>query len=54
MFQIKIDECLVWSRSEIGQFPDIAELKRLARDHVAPGRDLGHIDKGKGGRANAT
>lgn len=54
VFQIKIDERLVWSRSEIGRFPDIAELKRLARDHVAPGRDLDHIDKGKGGRANAT
>jgi len=43
-FEIKIDGSLVWSRGEMGRFPDIAELKRLVRDQVAPGRDLGHID----------
>jgi selenoprotein W-related protein len=36
----------VWSRRAEGRFPDIAELKQRVRDVVAPGRDLGHIDKG--------
>jgi selenoprotein W-related protein len=35
----------VWSRQEQGRFPEIKELKRLIRDLVAPGRDLGHTDR---------
>jgi selenoprotein W-related protein len=35
----------IWSREEKGRLPDIKELKRLVRDHVAPGRSLGHTDR---------
>lgn len=45
VFEIKADGDLVWSRKTEGGFPDIAALKRLIRDRVAPGRPLGHIDK---------
>ena len=45
VFEIRVDGTLIWSRNEKGRFPEIAELKRLVRDHVAPGRELGHVDK---------
>lgn len=45
VFEIRIDSETVWSRSTEGRFPDIAELKRLVRDRVAPGRAMGHVDR---------
>jgi selenoprotein W-related protein len=35
----------IFSRAREGRLPEIAELKRLVRDRVAPGRDLGHLDR---------
>lgn len=46
VFEVLVKGDLVWSRKEQGGFPDIATLKRLVRDKAAPGRDLGHIDRG--------
>nr|MDT0661620.1 SelT/SelW/SelH family protein [Micromonospora sp. DSM 115978] len=43
VFEIRLDGELVWSRKERG-FPDLAELKRLVRDRVAPEMSLGHSD----------
>ncbi|MGI9309165.1 MAG: SelT/SelW/SelH family protein [Gammaproteobacteria bacterium] len=45
VFDIFLDGKLLWSRKEQGRFPEPKEIKRLVRDEVAPGRDLGHIDK---------
>jgi selenoprotein W-related protein len=45
IFEIHIDDMQVWSRAARGRFPDIKELKQLVRDHVAPGKDLGHTDR---------
>ncbi len=45
IFEVRIEEELIWSRHEQGRFPDIKELKQLVRDHVAPGRNLGHTDR---------
>lgn len=42
LFEVRANGVLVWSRKEQGRFPDIAELKQLVRDHIAPCRDLGH------------
>ncbi|MBN2715439.1 MAG: SelT/SelW/SelH family protein [Deltaproteobacteria bacterium] len=44
VFEISVNGRLVWSRKEMGRFPDIAELKQRIRDEVAPERDLGHSD----------
>jgi selenoprotein W-related protein len=38
---------MVWSRAAEGRFPDIVELKQRVRDHVAPERGLGHLDRRK-------
>lgn len=45
LFEVKVDGDILWSRKEQGRFPEITELKQLVRDRIAPGRDLGHIDR---------
>jgi selenoprotein W-related protein len=45
VFEIRVDDSLVWSRARRGRFPDIKELKQLVRDAVAPGKSLGHTDR---------
>lgn len=45
VFDVLVDDEVIWSRKEKGRFPEIKELKQLVRDHVAPGMDLGHVDR---------
>ena len=45
VFEVRVDGELVWSRRVQGRFPESRELKQLVRDHVAPGKDLGHSDR---------
>ena len=45
VFEIRVNDELIWSRKEQGRFPDIKELKQLVRDKIAPQRDLGHSEK---------
>ncbi|MCW2809990.1 MAG: hypothetical protein JWP61_448, partial [Friedmanniella sp.] len=40
VFQVHVDDELIWDRKTEGGFPDLAPLKRAVRDRVAPGRDL--------------
>lgn len=44
VFEIRLDDETIWSRKASG-FPELADLKRLVRDRVAPDRDLGHSDR---------
>jgi selenoprotein W-related protein len=48
VFRISIDGREVWDRKVDGGFPEIGRLKRLVRDHVAPERGLGHLDRADG------
>ncbi|KAI4093936.1 MAG: hypothetical protein LQ344_002534 [Seirophora lacunosa] len=34
----------LWDRKKEGGFPEIKQLKKLVRDIIDPGRDLGHVD----------
>lgn len=45
VFEVRINSELVWSRKDAGRFPEIGELKQMARDRIAPGRPLGHVDR---------
>ncbi|MFC8047128.1 SelT/SelW/SelH family protein [Nocardia sp. NPDC057353] len=45
VFRITVDAEQIWERRADGGFPDIAQLKQRVRDRVAPGRDLGHLDR---------
>jgi selenoprotein W-related protein len=49
VYQIRFGEALLFDRKTAGRFPEAAELKQLVRDHIAPGRDLGHVDRGRSG-----
>ena len=49
-YDVRIEGTLLWSRGEVGRFPDIKELKQRVRDAVAPERDLGHTDRGRSER----
>jgi selenoprotein W-related protein len=45
VWELRIDGVTVWSRAARGGFPEIKELKQLVRDHIAPGKTLGHTDR---------
>jgi len=45
IFEVRVDDELVWSRKDAGRFPEAAELKQLVRDRIAPGKPLGHSDR---------
>lgn len=45
VFEVRVNDELIWSRATEGRFPDIKELKQRVRDRVAPERDLGHTDR---------
>ncbi|PIE83195.1 MAG: selenoprotein [Candidatus Contendobacter odensis] len=45
IFEIVVDDVLIWSRKQEGRFPEAKEIKQRLRDQIAPGRDLGHSDR---------
>jgi selenoprotein W-related protein len=45
LFTITLEGALIWDRKEESGFPEAKELKQRVRDHVAPGRGLGHSDR---------
>ena len=49
VFQIAYDGDLLWDRKRDGGFPDAKTLKQRVRDRLEPARDLGHVDRGRGG-----
>lgn len=48
IFEIYLDDQLVWERKRDGGFPDVKQLKQMVRDRIDPDRDLGHIDRAQG------
>ena len=45
VFEIRLNQELIWSLKNDERFPDIKELKRLIRDRIAPDKNLGHTDR---------
>jgi selenoprotein W-related protein len=45
VFQVRLDDEMLWDRAAEGGFPELSRLKQLVRDRVAPGRGLGHSDR---------
>lgn len=41
----EVQEVLLWDRKAEGGFPETKILKQRLRNHIEPGRDLGHSDK---------
>ena len=47
IFEIFANGTLIWSRKDMGGFPEITELKQRVRDVISPEKDLGCIDQKK-------
>ena len=45
IYNIYVNDELLFSRKGEGRFPDIKELKQMVRDKISPDKDLGHSDK---------
>jgi len=45
VFEIRLNDELIWSRKQEGRFPEAKEIKQRIRDRVAPDRSLGHSDR---------
>ena len=45
LFEIRLNDKLLFSRKEAGRFPEAKEVKQLIRDQIDPERDLGHCDR---------
>ena len=45
IFEIALDDELLWERKRDGGFPDIRVLKQTVRDRIDTTRDLGHVDR---------
>jgi selenoprotein W-related protein len=46
VYEVRVDDVVVWSRAVEGRFPEMKELKQRIRDIVAPDQTLGHSDAG--------
>lgn len=42
IFEVWLNNELIWSRKEQERFPELKELKQRVRDRIAPEKDLGH------------
>ncbi len=47
IFEITLNGRLIFSRKEVGRFPEAKEIKQLIRDEIDPDRDLGHSDRNR-------
>lgn len=45
VFEVILQDQLIFSRQQAGRFPELRELKQLIRDAIAPERSLGHSDR---------
>lgn len=45
VFDVFLDDHLIYSKKASGKFPESKELKQIIRDEIAPEKNLGHSDK---------
>lgn len=45
MFEVRLNDRLLWSRKAEGRFPELREIKQRIRDEIDPERTLGHSDR---------
>jgi selenoprotein W-related protein len=45
VFEVSLDDEVLFAREAEGRFPEPKELKQLVRDRVAPGLALGHSER---------
>ena len=47
MFEVRLNDTIIFNRKDHDRFPESKELKQLIRDVIAPDRQLGHSDFGR-------
>lgn len=45
VFEVRLDDDVIFSRKSAGRFPESKELKQLVRDRIAPDKNIGHSDR---------
>lgn len=45
IFEVRLNNDIIFSRKEEGHFPESKELKQRVRDRIAPDKPLGHSDR---------
>lgn len=45
IFEIRVEDQLIWSHRSEGRFPEAKEIKQRVRDAIAPEKSLGHSDR---------
>ncbi len=45
IFEVRVNDDLIWERKRDGGFPQAKELKQCVRDRLFPDRDLGHLER---------
>jgi selenoprotein W-related protein len=45
IFEVRLNNETIFSRKQVGRFPESKELKQLVRDRIDPARSLGHSDR---------
>lgn len=53
VFVVRVEGEVVFDRRRDGGFPELRLLKQAVRDRIAPGRSLGHSDRGSAHRGPA-
>lgn len=44
IFEVRLNQTVLFNRKEAGRFPESKELKQLIRNEIDPERSLGHSD----------
>ncbi len=52
IYEVHLNKELIFSRKQVGRFPEAKELKQLVRDRIDPERNLGHSDRRPGDRVH--
>jgi selenoprotein W-related protein len=45
IFEVRLNDEVIFARKAAQRFPESKELKQLIRDRIAPERSLGHSDR---------
>lgn len=45
IFEVRLNNDVIFSRKDAQRFPESKELKQLVRDRIDPARSLGHSDR---------
>lgn len=45
IFEVRLNDVVIFNRKQAERFPESKELKQLIRDVISPERDLGHSDR---------